>query len=301
MPPKANDAIDSLITEEDGWGMWDFFKNWLTISTPSEVIPAYIPESQIEEAKKNALKDFYKHSDAGAYQKTYDPGEHELLARMLGIEDEVNQYMYAHTESLKPDAFETLIKAWQQGKYPKKEDVIDLKDYRDKPWDVLMHDAPTGIFEAGMGKEYSPEESPLLDMGDYFSINPETKLGKNLQGVIDLVYTASRLYGETKTNPDTGEEMLSGPESLLGDIFFDEYGRFTDVWDIKEGEHESTVPPASLINREGWGAWLESLGFNIGRKVAGPSYEKNVPTVKGRGYLLDDIRPYVGGDYREGF
>jgi len=161
-----------------------------------------------------------------------------------------------------------------------------------------MHDAPTGTYEAGMGKEYSPEESPLIDMGDYFNINPETLLGKNRQEMIDFAYTAAKLYGDTKTNPDTGVEMLSGPESLLGDIYFDQYGRFTDVWDIKEGEYESTVPPMSLINREGPGAWLESLLFNVGRKVAGPDYEKNVPIVKGRGYLLDDISPYIG---REGF
>ena len=314
MPPKAHETIDSLLaleipsgtmegtwdTEqyqiEDDYGFWDLYSNWRNL------VNAESPE-----AEKDTLLEFYKYADAGPYGKTYVPGEHELLARMLGIEDYVNQYMYGATESLRKtnwkgepvDAFETLIEGLQSGEGTTVDDIMLHTFHEEEPWpEVAMGSWDGEVLHrrGGTGKSYTKEESPLLDYGDYFGVNPETEFGENLQDRLDFYFTQAKLYKNYKKNPDTGESMLAGEDPLLGTVYFDERGNFVDVWDIAEGEHESTSPPLGQIfdpNK----SWLSSLGFNIGRKIAGPDYQKNIPIIKGRAYLLDDINPYIG---REG-
>jgi len=297
MPPKANEAIDSLIEEEGDYGFWDLYSNW------RKLVNAESPETELE-----ALLEFYKNAEAGPYAKTYVPGEHELLARMLGIEDHVNQYMYANTLSIpetdwegkEVDSFETLIEGWQQGKGTELEDVMLYQTYEEEPWsEVIM-----GNFDGekmhrypGVGKSYTKEESPLTDYGDYFGVNPQTKFGKNLQDRLDYYFTQAKLYKDYRENPDTGKLMLAGDDPLLGSVYFDEDGNFVDVWDISEGEHESPIPPLDFIFNPRK-SFLSSLGYNIGRRIAGEDYEKNVPIVKGRAHLLGDLSPYMG---REGF
>jgi len=142
-----------------------------------------------------------------------------------------------------------------------------------------MHDAPTGVSEPGRGKSYLPEESPLADLGDFFAVNTGTPFGQNLQDRIDLAYTMAVLSDSRRKNPDTGETMLAGDEALLGTIYFDEEGRFEDIWDIKYGEHEERrlglpFPPSPT---------------NIGRWLYGPEYEANVPIVKGRARMRHNL------------
>ena len=123
------------------------------------------------------------------------------------------------------------------------------------------------------------QESPLSDLGDFFAVNIGTPFGQNLQDRIDLAYTMAVLGDKRRKNPDTGEIMLAGDEALLGTMYFDEEGRFEDIWDIKYGEHEDK--------------WL-GLPFpfsptKIGRWLYGPAYETNVPIVKGRASMLEGI------------
>tara|TARA_Y100000310_G_scaffold274581_1_gene290670 strand:+ start:215 stop:1075 length:861 start_codon:yes stop_codon:yes gene_type:complete len=286
MEPKAHDAIDSLLITDDGWDMSDLYSNWRKLVN-----------AESDSAEVDALVEFYKNADAGPMQKVYTPGEHELLARTLNIEEFVNPYMYQQSVAIKPGAFEALIEARQQGKELNEEDVFTWTKHREIPWDVVMHDAPTGTHEKGMGKEYSPDESPLIDMGEYYNINPETIHGKNVQGILDFAYTDAKLNNRYAENPDTGEWMLMGKEPLLGNVYFEEDGSFVDVWDVGLGEHESVLPPLGFMFNPKE-SYVQSLGYNIGREIAGTDYEKNVPIIKGRAYLLGDISPYMPSVWR---
>lgn len=311
MPPKGTDAIDSLITDVEGnYGFWDLLSNWYKLTG------AETPEGQQE-----ALLEFYKYADAGPYQKTYVPGEHELLARMLGIEDLVNEFMFTHTsrprvrtdiglpeptvagddyafDHTPPLAYETLINAWKEGRVPSAEDIMERASFRDEPWDeVMQYDAPSQTSTPGMGRSYSKEQSPLVDFGDYFGVNSESMHGKDMQDRLNYIFTAAKLNNLKSENPDTGEMMYRGEDPLLGSVYFNEFGDFTDVWDIAPGKHEPLWPEEEtvergkdplLINK------LQSFFYNIGREKAGPDYQKNIPIVKGRAYLLGEIEPYIG-------
>ena len=217
MEPKANEAIDSLIKQAESPSIAEFL---------------------------------FKHMDIpGMYERTNVPGESELYARVLGIENIVNPYTYLNTQSVTP--------------------AIPFLD------DDLYRINTQELEEEA---SYFPEQSPLLETEtNMFNVNPDTEFGKNLQDRIDMSYSQAVLGNTYGINPDTGERMLKGTEPLLGDIYFDEDGNFEDVWDIGIGKYEES------------GSHVLSQLLDYFRKSQQDKYQMNIPTVKGKARNLKSI------------
>ena len=61
--------------------------------------------------------------------------------------------------------------------------------------------------------------------------------------------------------------MLFWEDPLLGDVYYEDDGSFKDVWNIALDEHE---------------ALLGSFPINLLRGAGASTFEKNVPTVRGK-------------------
>ena len=249
MPPKANESIDSFFSPVST----DAHSNIDMLMLEAGL---YEHKESIRQAEFPSMAEFLaKYADLPpVYYKTYLPGEAELTARVYGVEDRVNPYTYLHTQAAKDVPLET-IADWTG----KLEDIIDKKDFP-------------------KGTSYLPEESPLSEVEtNIFEVNQETEFGKNLQDRINLAYTLALLNDSYRTNPDTGEEMLTWEEELLGNVYFDESGKFEDVWDIGIGEYEP------IFTNEGHPL---SVPLNIARYFGQDAFQMNIPKIKGQAEWL---------------
>ena len=192
----------------------------------------------------------YKLADLEEYQRTYVPGESELTSRLLGIEP---KYEYKHKARPVDEFFkEHMIK-----------DYGKEKKYNQHLWDFYISKSLTNEGD----KKYKPSESPITETKPgVFEANPKTQFGKNFQRRIDLAFIRSKLIDKDH-NPDQGyRKMRKGEEPLLGDIYFEDDGSFSDLWNISLDPHE--VPMANPTN--------------IARSLFSPMLEVNTPTIKGK-------------------
>ena len=256
MPPKN----ELNWREKANQSVSDFFRNLFGEETAHTAI-----DEEIKNAEYPSVAKFiYKNMDISpsplgkGYQKTYVPGEAELGARLFGIEDEVDPYMYIHTQSIDPEGFspENLSAKPKQGEIPS---FADWKTFEEVPWE-----------DVGLkGKSYKPEESPLKEVStNVFEVNQGTEFGQNLQSRIDWGFAKAKTQNSYKPNPDENyREMLFWEDPLLGDVYYEDDGSFKDVWNIALDEHE---------------ALLGSFPINLLRGAGASTFEKNVPTVRGK-------------------
>ena len=80
-----------------------------------------------------------------------------------------------------------------------------------------------------------------------------------------LAFIKSKLI-EKDYNPDQEyRKMRKGEEELLGDIYFEDDGSFSDLWNISLDPHEAKLTPTNIV-----------------RSLLSKPLEMNTPVVKGK-------------------
>ena len=199
-----------------------------------------------KKAKYPKVADFIQNLPGmGKYFKTNVPGESELVSRLLGVEPKYNYRNIANP----------VDKFFENPGGPKTEEDKKLWDtYMEKSWKQVGN------------KTYNPNESPLTETEtNVFEVNPKTKFGKNFQKRIDLAFIRSKLI-DKDYNPDQGyRKMRKGEEPLLGDIYFEDDGSFTDLWNVSLDPHEAKLTPTNIV-----------------RSLLSKPLQMNTPVVKGK-------------------
>tara|TARA_R110002020_G_C15961272_1_gene746602 strand:+ start:40 stop:690 length:651 start_codon:yes stop_codon:yes gene_type:complete len=197
-----------------------------------------------KKSKYPKIADFIQNlSGMGKYFKTNVPGESELVSRLLGTKP---KYNYRNIVNPVDELFESSSDTEKDKKL--------WDTYMEKSWKQVGN------------KKYSPDESPLTETKtNVFEVNPKTQFGKNFQKRIDLAFIRSKLI-EKDYNPDQGyRKMRKGEEPLLGDIYFEDDGSFTDLWNVSLDPHEAKLTPTNIV-----------------RSLLSKPLEMNTPIVKGK-------------------